>query len=162
MGAQTVPLGFVRSLRSQVPFEGGCAYPCSGYFDVLWHNFDADALSPKACSSLHGRTRTEERIKDDISHLCKQFDEKRWEGEREGCRMLLIATFRSQMQHITGQYHLTSDPMLHGFAEGIPGVGLLSLLIRLAQVLEPLWCPVTNGHQHGILAHLKRFLFGEV
>src|SRR5206468_3225209 len=118
--------------------EGRFTYPCSGYFDVLWHNFDADAVSPEACRSLNGGTRTKERIKDDIPHFRKQFDEKRWECEREGCRMLLIAAFGRQMQHITGQYHLTSYPMLHCFAEGIPGMGLLPLFIRFAQVLEPL------------------------
>src|SRR6266516_8080248 len=97
----TPPLGVLRSLGSPVPFEGGFAYPCSGYFDVLWHNFDADAVSPEACSSLNGGTRTKERIKDDIPHLREQFDEKRGECEREGCRMLLIAAFRHQIEHIT-------------------------------------------------------------
>lgn len=102
-----------------------------------------------------GSAGAAERIKNGISFVGEKFDEPRWQLLGEGGTVAFIAAFGGQVQHIRGVSLIAAQPVCDVFPKTAADLRIKTNHIVFAEGLQPRIRPVSHGHHHGLLIHLK-------
>ena len=106
--------------------------------------------------------RADEGVQHRIPGVGEQFDEPLGQGDGESGAVLLVATFRGQMQHIGRISHLAPGPVGDVLAKAAANLRVVANDVVFAERFQTGVGPVAHRHHHGFLIHLELARFGEV
>lgn len=120
---------------------------------MLLIQFDSNRVPLQLFRNDTCRSRAYERIKHPVTRLGEQLDEPFRQGGRERCAVALVTALARQMQDVGRIDHISPNPVRDVLPESATDFRVVPDLVRLAQVLEPALCPVSDRRHHSVLVH---------